>query len=100
MTQITTEERLAKIEKNVALYALELRLHTDQDTNNFSLMATRLDDISSKLDDLRLSVAKRNGSLDEARRHSRNQGAIWGGSVAALLSALGVALSAWLGRGV
>lgn len=71
------EERVRVVERDLAVQ--------EEALENFSGL---LGSIDAKLDDLRMSVAKRNGALDEARRHAKWQGSLWGGAVSAFIAGL------------
>jgi uncharacterized coiled-coil protein SlyX len=77
MTTEELETRVRVVERDLAVQ--------EQALETFSEL---LGSIDGKLDDLRISVAKRNGALDEARRHAKWQGSFWGGVVAAMVAGI------------
>lgn len=56
---------------------------------SFESHEDKFEELSAKVDDLRLSVARRNGALEENRRHARQQGALSGGVVSICVSLIG-----------
>ncbi len=55
---------------------------------SFDSHEDKLDELDKKVDDLRVSVAKRNGALEENRRHARNQGGLAGLAVSLVIACI------------
>ncbi len=86
-------DRIVEAEKEVALTGVRFEALKELTNTKFSVVNDYLEDIDSKLDDLRISVANRNGALNEAGKHARKQATIWSicaGIPVALITTIGV----------
>jgi hypothetical protein len=82
----TVLAELGEIKTQIALNGQSI----DNLKESFEDHEGKFDELDKKVDDLMLSVARRNGALEENRRHARQQGALSGGLVSicvALISA-------------
>lgn len=87
------ESRLREIEASVAVQTRVLEDHLESEARHQEALSAKFTRIYDILDDLRISIAKRNGALDEARRHAAWQGSIWGGTISAIIAGLFALLS-------
>lgn len=77
------EEVLSSIDKKLALLDQRLIEHTKHDESNFSRLSIQIEDLSDKVDNLRLSDAERRG---EKAVTNRNAGLLGGGVAAAVVT--------------
>jgi hypothetical protein len=84
-------------EEETRLAVLEQRFqdHVELGNKIWETMEEKLDSIDDNVQDLRVSVARRNGALDENRRHASKMGAASGMLVSIIVAAIG-ALGMWL----
>jgi len=82
--------KLSEVSTGVSLLNHKLEDHTHSDSTNFSSIAHNLDTLEDKVDVITVEMAENRGRDKAFFDSTRKAGAMWGGGIASLVSALGV----------